>query len=119
MPPVAITLYGIKNCDTVKKARRWLEAQPVAYAFHDFREHGLTKAQIEQWIAELGWETLVNKRSTTWKELTTKTREQLNEHNVVDVILEHPTLIKRPLLDNGKERHVGFNEAQYQVLISG
>ncbi|MGH1486299.1 MAG: ArsC family reductase [Cellvibrionaceae bacterium] len=112
-----ITLYGIKNCDTVKKARRWLDDNGVNYHFHDFRADGLTKQQVEQWVKELGWETVVNKRSTTWKELSEKTKLNLNEASVVDVIIASPTLIKRPLLDTGKQRSVGFKADQYQSLL--
>lgn len=111
------TLYGIKNCDTVKKARRWLDDQQVNYAFHDFREQGLTEAQVKQWVQELGWETLVNKRSTTWKALAADVRDTLDNDSVVAVILANPTLIKRPLLDNGNKRDVGFSDKQYQALF--
>ena len=112
------TLFGIKNCDTVKKARKWLESQGVDYQFHDFRVDGLNQAQVERWVAELGWETLVNKRSTTWKQLDAAARESLNDQSVVAVILENPTLIKRPLLDTGDTRRVGFKETDYQQLFA-
>lgn len=112
------TLFGIKNCDTVKKARKWLDAQGVDYRFHDFREDGLDKAQVKSWIAELGWETLVNKRSTTWKQLDAATRESLNDSTVVPIILDNPTLIKRPLLDTGDHRRVGFKADDYQQLFA-
>ena len=102
-----ITLYGIKNCDTVKKARTWLEQNTIAYQFHDFRADGLEPQQIKSWIDALGLETLVNKRSTTWKELDDATKQQFAA-NAVNIILAHPTLIKRPLLDTGKQQYVGF-----------
>ena len=112
-----ITLYGIKNCNTVKKARRWLDDQSINYRFHDFRVDGLSKKQVGQWVKELGWETVVNKRSTTWKELSETKKLSLNETSVIDVIMNSPTLIKRPLLDTGKQRSVGFKPDQYQSLL--
>lgn len=112
------TLYGIKNCDTVKKARDWLAKNNIDYRFHDFRTDGLDKAQVQTWITELGLETLVNKRSTTWKELDEKTKENFNEYNAVAVIVENPTLIKRPLLATSKQRHVGFKDAEYSKIFN-
>lgn len=111
-------LYGIKNCDTVKKARKWLTDSQVNYQFHDFREDGLSEQQVQQWLDELGWETLVNKRSTTWKTLDEATRNKLDNHRAVALILSNPTLIKRPLLDTGKQRYVGFKSEQYQTLFN-
>jgi Spx/MgsR family transcriptional regulator len=112
-----ITLYGIKNCDTVKKARKWLEAQDINYQFHDVRSDGLELAQVNSWLESLGWETLVNKRSTTWKQLDSPQRDSLSSQDAAAIILEHPTLIKRPLLDTGSTIHVGFKEADYQTLF--
>src|SRR6478752_3448017 len=106
------TLYGIKNCDTVKKARDWLTKNNVDYSFHDFRADGLSKDQVKNWITEIGLEALVNKRSTTWKELDESTKASFNEKNAIAVITENPTLIKRPLLDTGKQKHVGFKDAE-------
>ena len=112
-----ITLYGISNCDTVKKARNWLDQAQVTYSFHDFRKDGLTPEQVTGWVSTLGWETLVNKRSTTWKALDEATRAGLNDSSVVNIILEHPTLIKRPLLDNAGDLRVGFKAIDYQKLF--
>ncbi len=113
-----ITLYGIKNCDTVKKARRWLDNHTIEHRFHDFREDGLSKEQVASWIDELGWETLVNRRSTSWKALDADQRENMNDSSALAAILAQPTLIKRPLLDTGHERHTGFSEASYQDIFS-
>ena len=113
-----ITLYGIKNCDTVKKARDWLAKNTIDYRFHDFRADGLDKSQVQNWIAELGLETLVNKRSTTWKELDEHTKENFNEQTAVDVIVKNPTLIKRPLLDTGSQKYVGFKESEYTKIFN-
>lgn len=112
------TLYGIKNCDTVKKARSWLEQHKVNYTFHDFRADGLTDAQVKIWIAEIGLDTLVNKRSTTWKELDEATKNTFDESNAVTIISKNPTLIKRPLLDTGKQKHVGFKDTEYTRIFN-
>ena len=112
------TLYGIKNCDTVKKARVWLEQHKVDYTFHDFRADGLTDAQVKSWIAEIGLDALVNKRSTTWKELDEATKNNFNETTAAAFISAHPTLIKRPLLDTGKQKLVGFKDAEYARIFN-
>lgn len=111
------TLYGIKNCDTVKKARDWLDKNKVSYRFHDFRVDGLTEEQTKSWISEIGLETLVNKRSTTWKELDDATKENFNAVTAVKIITENPTLIKRPLLDTGKQKEVGFKNTDYENIF--
>lgn len=113
-----ITVYGIKNCDTVKKARKWLEARNIEYHFHDVREDGLDRQQVQAWLNELGWEALVNRRSTSWKALDETTRASMDAASALDAILEQPTLIKRPLLDTGHERHCGFSEASYQSIFN-
>ena len=113
-----ITLYGINNCDTVKKARKWLELHAIEYSFHDFRKDGLEQPTVRAWLAELGWETLINKRSTSWKALSPELREAMDDESAVAAILEQPTLIKRPLLDTGHERHTGFSAAGYQKIFN-
>ncbi|OZY84424.1 ArsC family reductase [Cellvibrio mixtus] len=113
-----ITLYGIKNCDTVKKARAWLEHHKVDYHFHDFRADGLGEPLVKKWIAEIGLETLVNKRSTTWKELNDSIKDNFNADTAVAVIVENPTLIKRPLLDTGTQGYVGFKDAEYSKIFN-
>lgn len=112
-----ITLYGIKNCDTVKKARKWLDDRGIDYRFHDVREDGLTRRQVEAWVEELGWDTVVNKRSTSWKALDPDQRENMDASNAIAAILAQPTLIKRPLLDTGKARHTGFSAARYTEIF--
>ena len=111
------TLYGIKNCDTIKKARKWLDSQELDYQFHDFREDGLDTKKVKAWVGKLGWESLVNKRSMTWKQLDDATKNSLNDENVVGVILESPTLIKRPLLEIADKYHTGFKPAEYEQLL--
>ena len=112
-----ITLYGIKNCDTVKKARTWLDKNQVAYQFHDFRSDGLSETQVKHWISDLGVEALVNKRSTTWKELDEQTKNTF-DINAAQVITANPTLIKRPLLDTGKQKYVGFKDTEYTTIFN-
>lgn len=113
-----ITLYGIKNCDTVKKARTWLEQHNVDYRFHDFRADGLTTAQVTSWISEIGLDSLINKRSTTWKELDETTKAHFSEATAPAIVNANPTLIKRPLLDTGKQKHVGFKDAEYAKIFN-
>jgi len=113
-----MTLYGIKNCDTVKKARRWLDDHGIDYQFHDFREDGLDEKQAAAWLGELGWETVVNKRSTSWKALAPAEREAMNDSTALAAIMTQPTLIKRPLLDTGNERSTGFSADRYQKLFN-
>ncbi|MCP5189594.1 MAG: ArsC family reductase [Pseudomonadales bacterium] len=113
-----ITLYGIKNCDTVKKARKWLDVHGIEYRFHDFREDGLEQATVARWLAELGWEQLLNKRSTSWKALGASQREAMDEQAALAAIMAQPTLIKRPLLDTGHERFTGFSAAAYQKIFN-
>ena len=113
-----ITLYGIKNCDTVKKARDWLDQHKVAYKFHDFRTDGLSEVQVSSWISELGLDTLVNKRSTTWKELDESSKNNFDATSAITIIAANPTLIKRPLLDTGKQKQVGFKDAEYGKIFN-
>jgi len=112
-----ITLYGIKNCDTVKKARQWLDQHHVEYSFHDFRGAGLDPKQAQQWIEELGLDVVVNKRGTTWKQLDEATRENLSVKNAPALLSEKPTLVKRPVLDIGHQRFVGFDEKIWQGIF--
>lgn len=111
------TLYGIANCDTVKKARRWLDEHGVAYAFHDYRRDGLDEPRLRGWAAELGWETLLNRRGTTWRRLPSAVREGIDAESAIGVMLESPAIIRRPLLDMGQTRHVGFSPDAYQALF--
>jgi arsenate reductase len=111
------TLYGIKNCDSVKKARKWLEQNQVDYQFHDFRSDGLSADQVSTWIDTLGWETLINKRSTTWKALDACVKNTMSAQTATAAILASPTLIKRPLLATKTQLMVGFKDADYQALL--
>ncbi|MBF0247524.1 MAG: ArsC family reductase [Alphaproteobacteria bacterium] len=94
-----ITVYGIKSCDTVKKALKWLEERGIEHAFHDVRADGLDRPELERWAGALGWEAMLNRRSTTWRNLTDADKDGLNEARALDLMLARPTLIKRPLFD--------------------
>lgn len=111
------TIYGIKNCDTVRKARKWLDEHNIDYQFHDFRTDGLTKKDLLGWVKAVGWEVLVNKRGTTWRQLAEKARHSVDERRAIDLMLAHPTLIKRPVLVRGKHVQVGFSAADYKKLF--
>ncbi|HHI0258531.1 ArsC family reductase [Klebsiella pneumoniae] len=111
-----LTMYGIKNCDTIKKARRWLEAHQIEYRFHDYRADGLERAQLDTFIAELGWQALLNTRGTTWRKLDESLRNSIdNADAAAALMLEMPAIIKRPLLcAPGRPMLLGFCEASYQ-----
>ena len=112
-----ICLYGIKNCDTIKKARSWLESSGIDYRFHDYRVDGLGRAQLESWAQELGWEALLNKRGTTWRTQPDSVKNSIDEASAISLMLEHPAMIKRPLLDTGTARHLGFKAADYAAWL--
>ena len=111
-----LKLYGIKNCDTVKKARRWLEDHGVEYQFHDFRQDGLDKKQLSGWVERLGWEAVVNKRSTTWRNLSDKEKDIKTNAQAIKLLSANPTLIKRPVTENNKTLLIGFKETEYKSL---
>jgi len=105
-----ITVYGIKTCDTCRKALKWLEAEGIAHCFHDFRADGLTGKAVAAWVAALGWETVLNRRSTTWRELPEKARANLDAGSATALMVKHPTLIKRPVFTAGKTVLIGFDD---------
>ena len=111
-----LTLYGIVQCDTVKKARRWLDSHQIPYQFHDFRKDGLDARQVRGWLEDVGWQALLNRRSTTWRGLTESERTQPDAVKVLVLMLRYPTLIKRPVLVDGDRLLVGFDERQYQEI---
>ncbi|MEX1200895.1 MAG: ArsC family reductase [Methylophaga sp.] len=111
---MGMIVFGIKNCDTVKKALRWLDAHDAAYRFHDFRKDGLQRQNLENWLQSVDWEILLNKRSTTWRKLDDPRKSQLDKSTAVDLMLENPTLIQRPVVCDETGCHVGFNEQEYQ-----
>ena len=110
-----LTMYGIKNCDTIKKARRWLEAHQIDYRFHDYRVDGLDRELLNTFIAELGWEALLNTRGTTWRKLDESVRASIvDADSAAKLMLDMPAIIKRPLLCKlGQPMLLGFSETLY------
>jgi len=113
-----ITLYGIRNCDTVRKARRWLDARGVEYRFHDLRADGTDPERFRAWLAEVGEDRLINRRGTTWRKLREAERAALDGEGLVRLMVAYPAIIKRPVLDLGGRREVGFSEDAYGRLFS-
>lgn len=113
------TLYGLAHCDTCRNARAWLSAHGIEHAFHDFKRDGLPPARLDRWLAELGWETLLNQRGTTWRGLSDADKARLGTTKVRKLMLAHPSLIKRPVLEVGAALVVGFSSAQYDVVFEG
>jgi Spx/MgsR family transcriptional regulator len=112
-----ITLFGIKNCDTVKKSRLWLDDNHIDYRFHDFRADGITPEKITLWSTLIGIDQLINKRSTTWKTLSDHEKASVNESNVITLLMNKPTLIKRPLLEVDTNAYVGFKANTYAEIF--
>jgi arsenate reductase len=111
------TLYGIKNCDTMKKARAWLDAAGVAYDFHDYKTAGIDRARLEGWVEELGWQTLLNRAGTTFRKLPEVAQSDLDAQKAIALMLEQPSMIKRPVLDLGDRLLVGFKPELYQAAL--
>jgi len=112
------TVYGIKNCDTVKKALKWLDTNNIAYQFHDLRQDGIRKSDLQQWIKSIDWEILLNKRSTTWRQLADSDKTDVDANKAVNLMLANPTLIKRPVITQGKTTLVGFNAIDYKKALN-
>ncbi|UXI00638.1 ArsC family reductase [Photobacterium sp. TY1-4] len=109
--------YGIKNCDTIKKMKKWLDAENISYRFHDYRVDGLDAALLETFEAQLGWEAMVNKRGTTYRQLSDEQRAGLNRETALALLLEYPAMIKRPLLVHNDRYHLGFKPDQYHAIF--
>ena len=111
-------MYGIKNCETIKKARAWLEARGVAYDFHDYTTAGVDEARLRGWVAELGWEKLLNRAGTTFRKLPDAEKEGLDADKALALMLAQPSMIKRPVLDLGGRRLVGFDAKAWEAAVS-
>lgn len=111
-------LYGIPNCDTIKKARKWLESHEIAYDFHDYKKAGVDEGLLRGWIGELGWETLLNKAGTSFRKLPDADKENIDAEKALALMLANPSMIKRPVLDDGKRKIVGFKPDIYESAFS-
>jgi len=112
-----LTIYGIPNCDACRKARRWLDSQGRTYSFHDLRSDGLTRALLTGWLRNCDWQTLLNTRSATWRNLAASERTAVDRQRAIELMLEYPTLIKRPVLEADRQVVVGFSERDYRALL--
>ncbi len=111
------TIYGIKNCDTMKKARAWLDTHRVAYDFHDYKAEGIDKKRLEAWVKNVGWETLLNRAGTTFRKLPENDKQGLTAAKAIALMLDQPSMIKRPVLDLGGKLVVGFKPEIYKVEV--
>ncbi|HET9862466.1 MAG TPA: ArsC family reductase [Steroidobacteraceae bacterium] len=109
-------VYGIRNCDTMKKARAWLDAHRVAYEFHDYKAQGIDRATLEHWAKRVGWETLLNRAGTTFRKLPDKDKQAVDEKRAIALMLQQPSMIKRPVLERGSTLMVGFSPEKYASL---
>src|ERR1700688_2702422 len=113
-----IIIYGIKNCDTMKKARAWLDSHGVAYGFHDYKSEGIAKDKLKGWSDKLGWETLLNRAGTTFRTLPEADKERLNERRTLPLMLAQPSIIKRRVLDLGGKWLLGFKPEIYAKEVA-
>jgi len=113
-----VKIYGIKNCDTMKKALKWLDEQGVAYEFHDYKKAGIDRHTLETWEAVVGWETLLNRRGMMWRKVPDGVKAAIDRDSALDLMLETPSIIKRPVLDTGAGLQVGFKPEQYAAALT-
>jgi len=113
-----ITVYGIPNCNSVKKARGWLDEQGLAYRFHDFKKSGVPEERLEAWLAHFGWETVINRRGTTWRRLPAEEREAMDTGRARKAALSNPSLIKRPVIETDDQLLIGFDADQWQEALA-
>jgi arsenate reductase len=111
-------LYGIKNCDTVKKARKWLDENTIDYEFHDFKRDGLDSEMLSRWEQTVGWETLLNRRGTTWRKLPEEVRDTIGAQSAHEIMLDNPSIIKRPVAESGDEVRVGFSADEWSAWLT-
>ena len=110
------TLYGIRNCDTMKKAWSWLDQKGVAYEFHDYKKAGVSREKLQGWIRAAGWEVLLNRAGTTFRKLPDEAKQNIDEAKAIRLMLEQPSMIKRPVFERGKTLLVGFSPEKYSAL---
>ncbi|GMQ47371.1 ArsC family reductase [Vibrio sp. 10N] len=114
---MATTMFGIPNCDTIKKAKKWLEANELEYQFHNYRKDGISEGMVRNFCEQLGWEQVVNKRGTTYRQLTQEQKDSLNQETAIALLVEHSAMIKRPILNVDGTLHIGFKAEQYQQVF--
>ena len=114
---MAITLYGIPNCDTVKKARTWLDQQGIAYDFHDYKKAGVTAAKLKAWCKALGWETVLNRAGTTYRKLPDEAKDGLTQAKAIALLVEHPSMIKRPIVEHEGGLLIGFKQPEWEAAL--
>lgn len=112
-----VTIYGIKNCSTMKKAFDWLEGRGIPFQFHDYKKLGITRALLANWADQAGWEKLLNTRGTTWRKLTPEQQAGMNRDKALDLMAGQPSLIKRPVVEHQGQLLVGFDEAAFHALV--
>jgi Spx/MgsR family transcriptional regulator len=115
---MTLTLYGIPNCDTVKKARTYLDGRGLAYHFHDYKKAGVTQEHLDRWSQSVGWEKLLNKAGTTFKKLPDADKADIDEAKAITLMIANPSMIKRPVVEGGKTLLVGFNADVYDAELS-
>ena len=113
----ALRMYGIKACDTMKKARTWLDEQGLEYAFHDYKSSGIDRDSLERWCNEHGWEVVLNRAGTTFRKLEEAQKADLDQHRAIELMLAQPSMIKRPVLDLGNQTLIGFKPASYAAAL--
>ncbi|OIO66863.1 MAG: ArsC family reductase [Zetaproteobacteria bacterium CG_4_9_14_3_um_filter_49_83] len=113
-----IDMYGIAHCDTIKKARKWLDEHQVEYCFHDYKKEGVDAVRLQGWCAQVGWEALLNKRGTTWRKLPEEAKDDVDEAKAIGLLCEYTSMIKRPVLDVNGQLEVGFSAARYAELFA-
>ncbi|AKM09039.1 ArsC family reductase [Croceicoccus naphthovorans] len=114
---MSVTLYGIPNCDSVKKARKWLEAEGIDYAFHDYKKQDVPEANLRRWVETKGWELLLNRRGTTFRKLDESDKADIDAEKAIALMLAHPSMIKRPVVEHGGGLLVGFDAAEWAIAL--
>lgn len=114
---MTIHVYGIPNCDTVRKARKWLDAQGIDYTFHDYKKEGADTGRLEKWSDAAGWENLLNKRGTTFRKLTEADKADIDRRKAIDLMVTHPSMIKRPVVEHTNGLLVGFSQSDWSAAL--
>ncbi|MPW35216.1 ArsC family reductase [Vibrio sp. B1Z05] len=115
---MSVIMYGIPNCDTIKKAKKWLQEHQIEFTFHDYRKQGITSDMVSEFCDHLGWELVLNKRGTTYRQLDDEQKQSLNHDSAITLLVEHPAMIKRPIIRVGEQLHIGFKADQYDRIFN-